>query len=146
MTPVFLILLQDIYSLGDPISKYAYESVPVYSLLTVRYWIALASDGGLQTVLCLSTHWRNHCLPRGPMYSGGLSAPEFCAENCAGQHGCPATMRLPDHDSVFSFVILREHLAAEGILGAAIILAGAAAETVLSNDTHHTENEAVSAK
>lgn len=41
--PMSLILLQDIlYGLGDPISKYAYESIPVYSLLTIRYWTALA--------------------------------------------------------------------------------------------------------
>lgn len=41
--PILLILLQDVlYGFGDPISKRAYESVPVYSLLAARYWIALA--------------------------------------------------------------------------------------------------------
>ena len=37
------ILLQSaLYGFGDPISKSAFEVVPVYSLLTVRYAIALA--------------------------------------------------------------------------------------------------------
>lgn len=44
--PMSLILLQDIlYGLGDPISKYAYESIPVYSLLTIR----------------IGLHWRFWC-------------------------------------------------------------------------------------
>ena len=39
--PVLCIFLQDVlYGFGDPISKAAYESVPVFSLLTARYWIA----------------------------------------------------------------------------------------------------------
>ena len=43
VAPVLLILLQDVlYGFGDPISKRAYENVPVYSLLAARYWIALA--------------------------------------------------------------------------------------------------------
>lgn len=37
-----LILLQSIlYGIGDPISKAAYETMPVYSLLSIRYLIAL---------------------------------------------------------------------------------------------------------
>ena len=41
--PVFFILLQDtLYGFGDPISKAAYEVLPVFSLLSVRYSIALA--------------------------------------------------------------------------------------------------------
>ena len=41
--PVGFILLQNtLYGFGDPISKAAYEVLPVYSLLTVRYSIALA--------------------------------------------------------------------------------------------------------
>ena len=37
-----LIILQDLlYGFGDPITKIAYESVPVFSLLAVRYTIAL---------------------------------------------------------------------------------------------------------
>lgn len=40
--PFFFIFLQSaLYGLGDPISKAAYEVLPVYSLLTVRYGIAL---------------------------------------------------------------------------------------------------------
>ena len=40
--PVFFILLQNtLYGFGDPISKAAYELLPVFSLLTVRYAIAL---------------------------------------------------------------------------------------------------------
>ena len=40
--PVCLILLQNtLYGFGDPISKAAYEVLPVYSLLSVRYLIAL---------------------------------------------------------------------------------------------------------
>lgn len=38
-----LIILQSIlYGFGDPISKVAYEAMPVYSLLSLRYLIALA--------------------------------------------------------------------------------------------------------
>ena len=41
--PVGFILLQNtLYGFGDPISKAAYEVLPVYSLLSVRYSIALA--------------------------------------------------------------------------------------------------------
>lgn len=40
--PVGFILLQNtLYGFGDPISKAAYEVLPVFSLLTVRYGIAL---------------------------------------------------------------------------------------------------------
>ncbi len=40
--PIFYIMLQNtLYGFGDPISKVAYEVLPVYSLLTVRYSIAL---------------------------------------------------------------------------------------------------------
>lgn len=40
--PVCFILLQNtLYGFGDPISKAAYEVLPVFSLLTVRYAIAL---------------------------------------------------------------------------------------------------------
>lgn len=42
-----LIILQSVlYGIGDPISKAAYEAMPVYSLLSLRYLIALA-------VICL---------------------------------------------------------------------------------------------
>lgn len=41
MLAVLFILLQSvIYGYGDPISKEAYECISVYSLLTIRYWIA----------------------------------------------------------------------------------------------------------
>ena len=41
--PIGCILLQNtLYGFGDPISKAAYEILPVYSLLSVRYLIALA--------------------------------------------------------------------------------------------------------
>ena len=41
--PSLCIFLQSVlYGLGDPISKSAYEVLPVYSLLTARYGIALA--------------------------------------------------------------------------------------------------------
>ncbi len=40
--PILFILLQSLlYGFGDPISKAAYEVLPVYSLLTARYGIAL---------------------------------------------------------------------------------------------------------
>ncbi|WP_027407190.1 DMT family transporter [Anaerovibrio sp. RM50] len=46
MTPVrailFIILQSVIYGFGDPISKYAFEIVPVYSALVIRYGIAIA--------------------------------------------------------------------------------------------------------
>ena len=36
-----LVILQSVvYGFGDPISKVAYETVPVFSLLTARYFIA----------------------------------------------------------------------------------------------------------
>ncbi len=42
LLPVAFILLQNtLYGFGDPISKAAYEVLPVYSLLSVRYGIAL---------------------------------------------------------------------------------------------------------
>lgn len=37
---LFVLLQSLVYGFGDPISKLAYETVPVYSLLTVRYLIA----------------------------------------------------------------------------------------------------------
>lgn len=41
--PCLLILLQSaLYGLGDPISKAAFEAMPVYSLLSIRYLLALA--------------------------------------------------------------------------------------------------------
>ena len=41
--PILYILLQNtLYGFGDPISKAAYEVLPVYSLLSARYGIALA--------------------------------------------------------------------------------------------------------
>ncbi|MBQ8851749.1 MAG: DMT family transporter, partial [Oscillibacter sp.] len=41
-TPYFLMLLQGVlYGFGDPISKAAYEAMPVFSLLSLRYLIAL---------------------------------------------------------------------------------------------------------
>lgn len=40
--PCFLVLLQSLlYGLGDPISKEAYDVMPVYSLLSIRYLMAL---------------------------------------------------------------------------------------------------------
>ena len=40
--PISFILLQStFYGFGDPISKSAYEVLPVFSLLSVRYGIAL---------------------------------------------------------------------------------------------------------
>ena len=41
--PCLLILLQSaLYGLGDPISKTAFDVMPVYSLLSIRYLLALA--------------------------------------------------------------------------------------------------------
>lgn len=43
LAPYALILLQNvIYGFGDPISKVAYETVPVFSLLAARYLMAFA--------------------------------------------------------------------------------------------------------
>lgn len=40
--PCFLILLQNLlYGFGDPISKFAFDVMPVYSLLSLRYTMAL---------------------------------------------------------------------------------------------------------
>ena len=40
--PCFLILLQSLlYGFGDPISKFAFDVMPVYSLLVLRYSMAL---------------------------------------------------------------------------------------------------------
>ena len=38
----FILLQSALYGFGDPISKAAYEVVPLYSLLSARYLIALA--------------------------------------------------------------------------------------------------------
>lgn len=63
LVPCFLILLQGLlYGLGDPISKAAYDVMPVYSLLSIRYLIALIT-------LCLFTGKRivnglKSCSPR----------------------------------------------------------------------------------
>lgn len=41
LTAIGLIILQSLlYGFGDPISKEAYETVPVLPLLSIRYWIA----------------------------------------------------------------------------------------------------------
>lgn len=41
--PCFLILLQSLlYGFGDPISKFAFDVMPVYSMLSLRYTMALA--------------------------------------------------------------------------------------------------------
>lgn len=41
--PCFFVLLQGLlYGFGDPISKFAYERMPVYALLSLRYLLALA--------------------------------------------------------------------------------------------------------
>ena len=41
-----LIVLQSlVYGFGDPISKIAFEIVPVYSMMTVRYTIAFLFCG-----------------------------------------------------------------------------------------------------
>lgn len=43
LAPYALILLQNvIYGFGDPISKVAYDTVPVFSLLAARYLMAFA--------------------------------------------------------------------------------------------------------
>ena len=42
MTPISLIVLQSLlYGLGDPISKAAFDTVPLFKMLTLRYCIAL---------------------------------------------------------------------------------------------------------
>ncbi|MDO5345822.1 MAG: DMT family transporter [Lachnospiraceae bacterium] len=42
LMPCFLVLLQGLlYGLGDPISKEAYDVMPVYALLSIRYLLAL---------------------------------------------------------------------------------------------------------
>ena len=59
LLPCLLILLQSLlYGFGDPISKVAYDAVPVYSLLTVRYFIAfvcLCLIGGRDVMADLKT-------------------------------------------------------------------------------------------
>lgn len=41
--PCCFILLQDLlYGFGDPISKFAFDVMPVYSMLSLRYTMALA--------------------------------------------------------------------------------------------------------
>lgn len=46
MTPVraalFIVLQSLIYGFGDPISKFAFAVIPVYSALVIRYGIAVA--------------------------------------------------------------------------------------------------------
>lgn len=41
LLPCALVVLQSVlYGFGDPISKLAYDEVPLFTLLTVRYWMA----------------------------------------------------------------------------------------------------------
>ena len=66
--PFFFIFLQSVlYGFGDPISKAAYEVLPVYSLLTARYAIALVFLGllfGRRIVGGLKgASWRDWLLP-----------------------------------------------------------------------------------
>ena len=43
LTAIFLIVLQSLlYGLGDPISKTAFDTVPLFRMLSIRYCIALA--------------------------------------------------------------------------------------------------------
>lgn len=39
---LFVLIQSTLYGIGDPVSKVAFEAVPVYSLLSVRYLMALA--------------------------------------------------------------------------------------------------------
>ena len=60
---VSFVLLQDLlYGFGDPISKLAYDRLPVFSLLCIRFWIAAAvllALFGKKTVRQLRRcHWR----------------------------------------------------------------------------------------
>lgn len=63
LMPCFLVLLQGfLYGLGDPISKAAYDVVPVYALLSIRYLLAL-----LLLLLCAGkriTKGLKRCSPR----------------------------------------------------------------------------------
>ena len=44
LLPVSLVLLQSLlYGFGDPITKEAFEVMPVFSMLTIRYSIAFAA-------------------------------------------------------------------------------------------------------
>ncbi len=66
--PIGFILLQNtLYGFGDPISKAAYEVLPVYSLLSVRYGIALAFlllvSGGRILRGLRACSWRDWLLP-----------------------------------------------------------------------------------
>ncbi len=85
--PFFFIFLQSVlYGFGDPISKVAYEVLPVYSLLTARYAIALVFlvllfgrriRRGLR-----QTSWRDWLLPSlcmGGAYIAGNIALELTA-------------------------------------------------------------------
>ena len=41
LLPCLLVVLQSVlYGFGDPISKLAYDEVPLFTLLSVRYWMA----------------------------------------------------------------------------------------------------------
>jgi len=85
--PIGFILLQNtLYGFGDPISKAAYEVLPVYSLLSVRYGIALVfllALFGRRVLRGLrACSWRDWLLPSlciGGAYVAGNIALEMTA-------------------------------------------------------------------
>lgn len=85
--PVSLVLLQGLlYGLGDPISKAAYDVMPVYSLLSIRYLLSLAIlllfagkhvAAGLRQ--CAPKDWLVPSLCMGGAYVAGNIALELTA-------------------------------------------------------------------
>lgn len=77
-----LILLQSVlYGFGDPISKAAYETMSVYSLMTVRYTIALAA-----LLLIFGRRIVSGVRGAGAALVGAVAV--HCWRLCAQQH-CP---------------------------------------------------------
>ena len=85
--PVSLVLLQGLlYGLGDPISKAAYDVMPVFSLLSIRYLLALAIFmlfAGKRVVAglkrCAPRDWLVPSLCMGGAYVAGNIALELTA-------------------------------------------------------------------
>ena len=120
--PFFFIFLQSVlYGFGDPISKAAYEVLPVFSLLTVRYGIAflflllIFNKRIVQGIKTASLKdWLLPSLCIGGSYVLSNIALELTA--------------------LFSRILLDERLSLLGMVGAVIILLCVAAETLMKED------------
>lgn len=126
--PYLLVLLQGLlYGLGDPISKEAYDVMPVYSLLTIRYSLALlvllAFSGkrileGLRKVS--PRDWLLPSLCMGGAYLAGNIALELTAATSAAfLRSLPAVMA-----PLLAFLVYRKKYSRKHILIQLLVVLG----------------------